>query len=344
MKKTLALILVALMLTFCLFGCAAPKSTPEKIQIKALVLPKFEEGEMSGDFPGEAQYYYEEYCSGGEEYEVAGGVEGHKLYVKDGVALYLTGMGKVNSALSAAAVLSDSRFDFSNAYVISTGCAGGAYGYGVMGDVFVVTAAVDFDLGHRADVRDLGEQKENAQTWFHDESYDNVSCKILNPVLTQKVYDLVKDVKVSTTEKTRRVMGASFNNEQWATRDPKVLKGTAVTSDSYWKGIHEHNTAEYVVKNYNCPDPYGVSEMEDVGIAAAVERAGMLDRYIILRDVVNMDVFMNGDTPESLWDPEYIQHIGTEEHKETADIFATARENNFLVGKVVIDAILSGKL
>jgi len=42
--------------------------------------------------------------------------------------------------------LSDERFDFSDAYILSTGCAGSAEGYGIMGDVFVITAAADYDL------------------------------------------------------------------------------------------------------------------------------------------------------------------------------------------------------
>ena len=31
----------------------------DPISIKVLILPKFENGEMTGDFPGEAQYYYD---------------------------------------------------------------------------------------------------------------------------------------------------------------------------------------------------------------------------------------------------------------------------------------------
>ena len=31
------------------------------------------------------------------------------------------------------------------------------------------------------------------------------------------------------------------------------------------------------------------------------KRLGMLDRYIIIRDSVNLDVFICGETPESLW-------------------------------------------
>lgn len=33
----------------------------QKIPVKVLILPKFEVGELTGDFPGEAQLFYEEY-------------------------------------------------------------------------------------------------------------------------------------------------------------------------------------------------------------------------------------------------------------------------------------------
>ena len=70
----------------------------------------------------------------------------------------------------------------------------------------------------------------------------------------------------------------------------------------------------------------------------------MLDRLIIIRDSVNMDVFMLGATPESLWDPNYnATTLASEDSVEAADIFATAMENNFKVGKVIIDAILNGE-
>ena len=46
----------------------------EKIPVKVLILPKFEVDEMSGDFPGEAQLYFEHYLDGAEENEVANAV------------------------------------------------------------------------------------------------------------------------------------------------------------------------------------------------------------------------------------------------------------------------------
>ena len=54
MKKLLAL-LFALVLTAAAAFALAEDASP--IVIKARILPKFESGEMAGDFPGEAQYY-----------------------------------------------------------------------------------------------------------------------------------------------------------------------------------------------------------------------------------------------------------------------------------------------
>ena len=334
MKKLLALLVAALLIVCASLALAEP------VAIKALILPKFESGEMAGDFPGEAQYYYEGYCEGGESYDIVGCP--NPLYVKDGVALCVTGMGKVNSAMTLQAILMDDRFDFSNAYIISTGCAGSAIEYGVMGDVFVITATVDFDLGHHADPRELADA--NGTTWYHDASYDSASYKILNQELCDKVYNLVKDVKIETTEKTRAFMAAAFDNAEWATRDPMVLRGTTVTGDNYWKGAYDHMNALLMNETYGCPDPYALTEMEDNALAVVLDRLGMLDRYIIIRDSVNTDAFMNGASPESLWDPNFVDSLASDESVESADIFATAMENNFKVGSVVVNAIINGEL
>lgn len=341
MKKVTLIVLIGLIACAAVFA-EAVSETNDKIEIKALILPKFESGEISGDFPGEAQLYYEAYCAGGEEYEIAGAFEGHKLYVKNGIALYVTGMGKVNVAISTQAILSDPRFDFSNAYIISTGCAGSAMDTTVMGDVFVITAAIDFDLGHHADVREMRDQ--SATTWFHDGSYDSSSIIKLNTELTDKIYEMVKDVKIETTPRTRNFMSAAFDGAEWAIRDPKVLKGTTVSADNYWKGIYDHNNALLMTQTYECADPYVTTEMEDVAVGVVCKRFGMLDRFIIIRDSVNMDVFMNGASPESLWDPNFVDSLSSGDSVEAADIFKTARYNNFAVGSVVIDAILAGTL
>ena len=344
MKRSIAILLIFVSVLAGVFAEGVKETVDEAIDIKVLILPKFENGEIQGDFPGEGQLYYEAYCMGGEEYDIEGGMPGGKLYVKDGVALYVTGMGKVNSSNSVTAILSDDRFDFSDAYFLSTGCCGTATGNTTMGDVFVISATIDYDLGHHADVRDMKSYDENTTTWYNDGGYDNASYKLLNQDLIGRVYDLVKDTELQTTEKTVAFMAYTFDNAEWATREPMVQRGTVVTGDNYWKGIYDENNAILMSEFYGAPDAYTCTEMEDNSIAVALDRFGYLDRYIVIRDSVNMDVFMNGASPEMLWGENIDDSLASEDSIEAADIFFTARHNNFKVGSQVVDAIIDGTL
>ena len=111
----------------------------------------------------------------------------------------------------------------------------------------------------------------------------------------------------------------------------------------YLDGEYDEANARLMTETYGAPDPYAMSEMEDAAIAVALDRLGMLDRYIIIRDSVNMDVFMNGTNPEYLW-AGIEDSLSSEDSVEAADIFAVAMENNYKVGSVVVDAILDGTL
>ncbi len=121
MKKTLlavpVIILTAAVIWFAVRLTAVPGAP---LKVKVLILPKFEVGEIAGDIPGEAQYYFEQYFTDAEVYDIPNGADGAVLYYKDGAALSLTGMGKVGAALSTMAILSDSRFDYSEAYIFAT--------------------------------------------------------------------------------------------------------------------------------------------------------------------------------------------------------------------------------
>lgn len=312
------------------------------IPVQVLILPKFETGAMTGDFPGEAQFFYEYYCAGGEEYEVPGGFPGHRLYIKDAVALYVTGMGKVNAALSLMAVLRDPRFDFSDAYFLSVGCGGSAVGSTVMGDVILATAAVDYDLGHHADPRDLTLPRET--TWFHDPIFDSSAFRVLDGGLMDWAWERIRDTKLNTTPGTKTYLSRAFDGAAWAGREPMVLRGTTVSGDNYWKGETGHRNAAAMAEVYGCPDPYMICEMEDAALAVALDRQGLLDRFLILRASVNLDVFMNGMTPEGLWAADLGHGIAAEESVESADIFITAMENEFRVGRILIDAMLRGEI
>ena len=333
------LITLTTLLVIVQTGCSLQKKE-QRLPVRVLILPKFEINELQGDFPGEAQDFYEAYLTGAETYEIEGCGD-NKLYYKDGIAMFLLGIGKVNAALNTAAVLSDKRFDFSDAYVLSVGCGGSAEGYGIFGDVFVITAVADYDKGHHADPREMSEDTDT--TWFVYE-YGEDEVVRLNQDLTDNVYEMIIDVPLKTTEKTRKYLEEEYPGEAWAIRDPKVMRGTCVTADNYWKGKYDHQNAILITQTYQCADPYAISEMEDIASAQAIRRAGLLDRLIILRVSVNLDVFPMGVTPEMLWGADIDDSIASEDSMESVDIFETAMENCFNVGKVLIDAILEGTL
>ena len=341
-RKTAAALLSALALTLSLLTGCSLQPHEKKLPVKVLILPKFEVGEMTGDFPGEAQYFYEAWLEGGDVYETEGCPEKGRLYYKDGIALSLAGQGKVASAINTCAVLSDTRFDFSGSYILSVGCGGAAEGYGIFGDVYVISAAADFDLGHRADPREMKDPA--SPTWFHDESFDESAFIYLDPDLTGRVFALTENIPLQTTDLTLRFLKKEYPNEAWAGRPPRVMRGTSLTSDNFWKGRFDHQNALLIAKTYHCPDPYAVTEMEDLAVCQAVKRFGMLERLIILRAAVNMDVFPSGVSPEMLWGSEVPDHLASKGSMESVDIFETAMQNLFSAGKAVIDAVLNGSL
>ena len=338
MKNKDAAFTAAVLAVSVLTGCSARKKLP----VQVLILPKFEVGEMQGDFPGEAQYFFEEYLAGGDVYEVDGCPDKISLYYKNGTALCLTGQGKISAALNTSAVLSDERFDFQDAYILSVGCGGSAEGYSIFGDVCVITAAADYDLGHKADPREMSTRTET--TWFHDESFDDTAFVSLDPDLTDRVFERIRDIQPETTELTKQFLQKEYPGEAWAQRQPQVLRGTSMTGDNFWKGKYDHQNALLIAETYHCKDPYAITEMEDIAVAQAVRRFGLLDRLIILRVSVNMDTFPSGMTPEILWGPDTGDHIASEDSLESVDIFQTAMQNCFAAGKLLIESIREGKL
>ena len=97
MKRFLVPILLLVMVCTAVPGALSeqPGGVGSPLPVKVLIMPKFEVEGMAGDFPREAQYYYEAYLTDAEEYDVPYGAPGVKLYYKDGVALYVLGMGAV---------------------------------------------------------------------------------------------------------------------------------------------------------------------------------------------------------------------------------------------------------
>lgn len=345
-KRIRLSVLLILLVTMCMQVLSACSSSPKKTALRMLIIPKFEVGEMSGDFPGEAQLFYEKYCPGCEEIEIPHMPLTAHFYLneKNGVGLLVTGSGKTAAALSLTTLLSSELYDCSDTRIVSVGCGGGSTGNCTLGDVILVTAACDYDLGHHVDTH----EKENSSShvmWFPDDSYAEYAYKTLHADLCEKAYEMIKDCPLRTTEEAKQVMRENFAAYKEEAILPAVRKGTALTGDNFWKGIYGHATADFIADYYGCPDPYSVTEMEEIAIANTAECFDLLDRLISLRVIVNMDLFMKGETPESTWGEYKSFNAKIEnENTETLDIFEPAMYNLFDASSIVIDAALNGEL
>lgn len=341
MKRIVLLTLAVLLFIPCLTSCA---DAPDKTVLRTIIIPKFEIGEMSGDFPGEAQLFYEKYCMDCEESEIPNMPPTAHFYVNrdSGAAILVTGSGKTAAALSLMAVLSSGLYDCSDAYIVSVGCSGGSADQCTLGDVILITAVCDYDLGHHVDAHE--KKKSNSQImWFPDDSFADYEFKFLNSGLYEKAYEMIKGCPLQTTEEAKAVMLENFAAREEENVLPAVRKGTALSGDNYWKGTYGHATANFIAEYYGCPDPYMATEMEEIAIANTLECFNMLDRLVSLRVIVNMDLFMDGETPESTWG-EYgsFNEKVIEENSETLDIFEPAMYNLFHTAGIVIDAMLEG--
>lgn len=117
----------------------------------------------------------------------------------------------------------------------------------------------------------------------------------------KKAFDLAKGEKAVTTQDAKDLMAKSFDNAEWAVRDPKIMKATSVTSDSYWKGNYDHSNAQYVANYYNSKFPFAATDMEDIAVAQVFKNYNKLNNLLIMRFAVNTDVFMANQNPQTLW-------------------------------------------
>lgn len=113
-KKFIPFFIFVFVLWAAIFtSCSAE---PQKPALKVIIIPKIEVGEMTGDFTGEAQLFYDEYCAGCEETEIPNMPPTGHFYVNEenGVGLLVTGSGKTAAGLSLMAVLSSMKIMSTN--------------------------------------------------------------------------------------------------------------------------------------------------------------------------------------------------------------------------------------
>lgn len=307
---------------------------PRKIKLDVLIMPVFEIGEMYGDAPGEAQYFYENYFMDSKALDIGkDGICG-KLYISDDKGLFLLGQGKVSSAINLTILLEDDRFDWSDTYFICTGCAGAGTGESIVGDVGIMYASFDYDLGHHFDIRES--ENPDEITWIRMPEYDDMAYFELNGELCDWAYELTKDTILETTELSRECLERNYDGD-WYDRPPMVIKGTSATADNYWKGSYDSKKAFEMSADYGAKYPYTSTDMEDIAVARVLKNYGYEGKFLVIRDAVDMDTFVDFQTPQSLWENSVL--FGTEGEFEGFDIFEKGMKNNFVVTRIIIDEL-----
>ncbi|EFW93548.1 purine or other phosphorylase family 1 [Haladaptatus paucihalophilus DX253] len=302
--------------------------TTEPIALDVLLLPAFaaDDFDVEKDLPDEFERWRESY-----EFENSVSVSGANMpvyYTDDGIGITSTGMGKADAAATVTAILAGERFDCSETYFLTVGIAGAPPTVGTLGSVFVADSIVDWDRKHRWAARDgeTTDERERPLELLSYRPHDYVYH--LNDDLVTEAVRVAKSVELLDSSGTE-----AYRNryEQQAARSkPGVDVGTTLCGDEFWHGATISEHAQWLTEQYGA-GTYATTEMEEMGTATALDRFGLLDRYLSVRGVANFDRPHDGQSiRESL-------HDGVQ-----AETFDVTLENVRRVGSAIVEELRDG--
>lgn len=279
---------------------AAPK-TP----IKVVVVSMFENGDVTGDRPGEFQLWIENKPLSTELDFPLGE---YKLYMNDeGVLGICVGGGIPNATASIMALGLDERFDLSEAYWLVAGIAGGDPADMSLGSAAWATHVVDGDLVYEIDAREIPEEwpygliplggKEPAdapEDIYTGWTLDTIHFE-LNSSLADWAFKNTKDLKLEDGAEIAEFR-KQFSDYPNAVKPPFVTKGETLSASTYWHGNYFNRWANDWIKLYAGKDAnFMTSNMEDSGTLTALTRLDRLelvdiDRVMILRTASNFTI------------------------------------------------------
>lgn len=273
-----------------------------KLPIKVVVVSMFENGEATGDRPGELQLWVERSKL---DIKMDFPLGEYDLYRnQQGVLAICVGGGIANATASIMALGLDSRFDLSKAYWLIAGISGGDPEDISLGSAAWVKHVVDGDLVYELDAREMPEHwpygliplgaKEPAdkpEDIYTGWTLNTISFD-LNPQLAEWAYSISKDVELIDTPAIK-AFRAQFKHYPNAQKPPFVTIGDTLSASTYWHGLHLNQWANDWLKLYGGSDAnFMTSNMEDSGTLTALlrlARKGIVDkdRIMAVRTVSN---------------------------------------------------------
>ena len=289
---------------FCLLAAAGAltaglnTAAQQPIAVKVVVVAMFEQGADTGDTPGELQYWVERdhldriYPAPAAYHDLRMNGEGEMAV--------LTGRGTAHAASTIMAVGLDPRFDFSHAYWIVAGIAGGSPDRVSLGSAVWARYVVDGDLGYEIDAREipadwptgylpLGKKtpyEEPVQPW-------DGQMYALNGRLAEWAYELTRTVRLDDSEKIREAR--SHFDGAASQLPPQVFVGDDISSSRFWHGrLMDAWASEWMKYMTGGKGEFATTAMEDTGTLQSLTtlaRAGRVDlnRVMVLRTVSNYD-------------------------------------------------------
>ena len=322
--------------------CAATFARPQPIEVKVVVVAMFEQGNDTGDAPGELQYWVERDHLD-RVYPLAAAY--HAVRMNDeGEMAVLTGQGTANAAATITAVGLDPRFDLKHAYWIVAGIAGATPERASLGSAVWARWVVDGDLGYELDAREMPQEWTTGYVPLRKtRPFEGPAAPLdgqvyaLNAELAEWAFELTRGVALADTEKLRAAR--SHFDGAMAARAPFVTMGDEISSSTYWHGKRMDAWATQWVSYFTGgKGTFVTTAMEDTGTLLALKnlgRAGRVDweRVMVLRTVSNFDQQPHGmSAAESLAQ----QRVGT------YSAYLPSLEAAYTVGHTVVRELLDG--
>jgi len=329
-------------LCLILLACLAPVAGAKQrlIAVKVVVVVMFEVGADTGDKPGELQYWVERDHLDRVFNEPAAY---HAVRMNDrGEMAVLTGQGTAHAAATIMAVGLDRRFDFSHAYWLIAGIAGGSPERISLGSAAWARWVVDGDLGYEIDAREIpldwptGYLPLRKKLPF-EQPAEPLEGQVyaLNPGLAEWAFDKTRKIQLEDSSELKEIR-SHFDGET-AQKPPFVTMGDEISSSTYWHGkLMDAWATEWVRYFTGGQGELATTAMEDTGTFQSLTylaRAGRVDinRAMVLRAVSNFDRQPRGvSAAESLAK----QRIGA------YAAYLPALEAAYRVGHAVVDELI----
>jgi purine nucleoside permease len=218
----------------------------------------------------------------------------------EGEMAVLTGQGTAHAAATIMAVGLDPRFDFSHAYWIVAGIAGGSPDRISLGSAAWARFVVDGDLAYEIDAREIPPDwstgyipLRKAQPFETPAEPLPGQVYTLNATLAQWAFNLTQSIDLGDTDKLNQIR-SNFDGA-FAQHPPFVTLGDELSSSTYWHGqLFDAWAAKWVPYFTGGKGVFSTTAMEDTGTLQSLEflaNAGRVDlnRVLVLRTVSNYD-------------------------------------------------------